>query len=49
MKDAYLATPKYIEGYHTKKNKGWLTEEIWKKIEDRKDLKQKILNTKSSR
>jgi hypothetical protein len=28
MKDAYLATPKYIEGYHTKKNKGWLTEEI---------------------
>ncbi|XP_048743004.2 uncharacterized protein LOC125656441 [Ostrea edulis] len=49
IKSIYNETAEKIIGFQTKKNKEWLSEETWKKIEERKGIKQKILHTKSAR
>ena len=49
IKKTYVEVATKVLG-HTKKNlKEWLTPETWKKIEERKQLKIKMLSTKSAR
>ena len=44
-----MDTAKDTMRFQTKKNKEWLSEDTWKKIEKRQDIKQKILNSGSTR
>ena len=44
-----MNTAKDTWGFQTKKNKEWLSEDTWKKIEERKEIKQKIVNSRSTR
>ncbi|KAJ8412732.1 hypothetical protein AAFF_G00116830 [Aldrovandia affinis] len=49
IKNTYVEAATKILGYRDKKNKEWLTPGTWQKIEQRKQLKAKVLNTKSLR
>ena len=49
IRTVYNETAEKVIGFQTKKNKDWLSEETWQKIDERKVIKQKILNTKSKR
>lgn len=49
IKKTCLNTAKDTLGFQTKKNKEWMSEDTWKKIEERKEIKQKILNSRSTR
>lgn len=48
IKNTYVDAATKILGYK-KKNKKWITPGTWQKIEERKQLKAKLLSTKSSR
>ena len=49
IKKLYIETATKVLGYRRRKNKEWLTPDTWKKIEERKELKAKMLCTKSPR
>ena len=49
IKNIYVGAATKILGYKEKKNKDWLTCGTWQKIEQRKQLKAKMLNIKSPR
>ncbi|XP_078024442.1 uncharacterized protein LOC144463575 [Epinephelus lanceolatus] len=49
IRNTYVGAATKILGYREKKNKDWLTPGTWQKIEQRKQLKAKMLNTKSLR
>jgi hypothetical protein len=49
IKKVYLETAEKVVGYKKRKNKEWITEVTWKKINERKRLKDKVLCTKSPR
>ena len=49
IKKAYVEAVVNTIGYRSKKNKEWLTSEAWKHIEKRKNIKLRIINTKSIR
>ena len=49
IKETYLNTAKDTLGFQTKNNKEWMSEDTWKKIEERNEIKQKILNSRSTR
>lgn len=48
-KNTYVETATQVLGIRQKNNKEWLTAGTWQKIEQRKQLKAKMLNTKSVR
>ena len=49
IKKTYVEVATKVLGHKKKNHKEWLTPETWKKIEERKQLKIKILSTKSAR
>ncbi len=49
IKNTYCETAKKVLGYKKKRNKEWLTPRTWQKIDERKKLKERLLNTKSPR
>jgi len=49
IKDIYYETAKHVVGYRQNKIKEWLTPGTCQKINERKQLKNKLLNTKSLR
>jgi hypothetical protein len=49
IKKAYTESAKTVIGPRKRNNKEWLTPETWTKIRERKELKVKMLNTKSAR
>lgn len=49
IKKTYAETATVILGHRKKKNKEWLSSETWKSIEERKDLKARMLSAKSPR
>ena len=49
IKNTFVKTATDILGYKKKGHKEWLTPGIWQRIKERKDLKARMLNTKSPR
>ena len=49
IKSIYCESAKHVVGYRRKKKKEWLTPGTWQKIEEKKQLRNKLLNTKSPR
>ena len=49
IKATYCTAAESALGYLKSTDKTWLTRETWKRIEERKTIKSKILNTKSKR
>ena len=49
IKKTYVEVAAKVLGHKKKNHKEWLTPETWKKIEERKQLKIKMLSTKSAR
>ena len=49
IKNTYVEVATKVLGHKNKNHKEWLTPETWEKIEERKQLKIKILSTKSPR
>ena len=49
IKKTYVEAAVNTIGYRIKKNKEWLTSETWKNIEERKNIKLRMINTKSIR
>lgn len=49
IKKFYAQAATKVLGYRKRKNKEWLTPGTWQKIEERKELKAKMLSTKSPR
>ena len=49
IKKTYVEVATKVLGHKKKNYKEWLTQETWKKIEERKQLKIKMLSTKSTR
>ena len=49
IKKTYVDVATKVLGHKKKNHKEWLTPETWKKIEERKQLKIKMLSTKSAR
>ena len=49
IKKTYVEVATKVLGHKKKNHKEWLTPETWKKIEERKQLKIKMLSTKSAR
>ena len=49
IKKTYVEVATKVLGHKKKNHKEWLTPRIWKKIKDRKQLKIKMLSTKSPR
>lgn len=49
INNTYVDAATKILGYKKKYNKKWITPGTWQKIEERKQLKAKLLSTKSSR
>ena len=45
IKTTYVETATNILGYRKKKTREWLTPDTWQKIEERKQLKAKMLTT----
>ena len=46
---AFKDTSEKVLGFKRKKKEEWISNDTWKKIDDRKDIKQKINTTKSER
>ena len=46
---SYQETSKEIMGHREKKHKEWISQEVWQKIEERRNIKQKLLGIKSER
>ena len=49
IKETYVEATKKVVGYRKKNNKVWISPGTWKKIEERRKLKERSLNTKSKR
>ena len=49
IKSTYCATAEAVLGFKKRKNKEWLTPGTWNLIDERRSLKEKLLNTKSPR
>ena len=49
FKESYADAAKKAVGFKKKKTKKWLSAETWARIEARRKVKEKMLNTKSSR
>ena len=49
MKEAYIKTAENIIGFRQKKDKKWLSETTWKRIDERRKIKENILEAKSER
>lgn len=49
IRESYCETAKDVLGYRARKTKGWISSESWKAIEERKQLKQKSVGTRSER
>ncbi|GFS14130.1 craniofacial development protein 2-like [Elysia marginata] len=49
VKTSYQDAGQLTLGHRSKKYKEWISQEAWKKIEERRDIKKKILATKSER
>ena len=49
FKEAYNDTSLAVLGYRRRKNQEWISEESWKRVEERRSLKNKIDGTKSER
>ena len=49
IKKTYVEVATKVLGHKTKNHQEWLTPETWKKIEERKQLKIKMLSSKSAR
>ena len=49
VKKSYQETSKEIMGHREKKHKEWISQEAWQKIEERRNIKQKLLGIKSER
>ena len=49
IKDVYCNTAKNTIGYPRSTDKTWLSTDTWRGIKERKNIKSKILNTKSKR
>lgn len=49
IKNVYNNTAERVLGFRKRKNKEWLTPRTWRLIEERRDLKVKLLGTKSLR
>lgn len=47
IKDNFCSTASRTLGYRKKENKEWLSDETWKKIDERKKIKSKLLNPMS--
>ena len=49
MKEAYTEVAEAVLGKPRKKNKPWITEESWRLIDQRQQINEKILSTRSER
>ena len=49
VKESYQKTAEATIGFHQKKSKPWISEESWRKVDERRNLKEKINSTKSER
>ena len=49
IKDVYCNTAKNTLGYPRRTDKTWLSTDTWMRIEERKNIKSTIFNTKSKR
>ena len=49
IKESYQKTAEKTLGYHQRKCKPWISEQSWRKVEERRKLKEKINTTKSER
>ena len=49
IRESYCETARDVLGYRARKRKGWISPESWKGIEERKQLKQKSVGTRSER
>ena len=49
VKKSYQGTSKEIMGHREKKHKEWISQEAWQEIEERRNIKQKLLGIKSER
>ena len=49
IKKIYCTTAEAVLGFKKRKNKEWLTPKTWELIDERRSLKDKLLNTKSPR
>ena len=49
VKTTYQEVGRTILGHRNERHKDWISQEAWQKIEERKDIKKKVLSTKSER
>ena len=49
IRGSYCETARDVLGYRARKRKGWINPDSWKGIEERKQLKQKSVGTRSER
>lgn len=49
IKETYQKTSEKVLGYRKKMAKPWLSRESWKKVKERKNVKRKMLGTRSKR
>ena len=49
LKEAYNETAEKVLGFQKRKNKPWISLESWKKVDERKELKKKVDDSKSVR
>ena len=49
VKSTYQEAGRTILGHRNERHKDWISQEAWQKIEERKDIKKKVLSTKSER
>ena len=49
VKTTYQEAGRTILGHRNERHKDWISQEAWQKIEERKDIKKKVLSTKSER
>ncbi|KAK3793587.1 hypothetical protein RRG08_004998 [Elysia crispata] len=49
VKTTYQEADRTILGHRNERHKDWTRQEAWRKVEERKDIKKKVLSTKSER
>ena len=49
LKEAYNETAEKVLGFQKRKNKPWISLESWKKVDERKELRKKVDDSKSVR
>ena len=49
VKTTYQEAGRTILGHRNERHKDWISQEAWQKIEERKDIKKKVLSTNSER